>query len=144
VRNDDRHPRRTAHLLASLPPGYVVLQDVRLSGRPWAIDHLVIGPTGVFTVGRLHGDADAVAHRDELARAGSEAYSLRSTLGVAVRPILCTDERSSRRGARTVDGVLVCDRRDLRRAITRSAVALPRRSVTRLAAAAGSVLVPAG
>jgi hypothetical protein len=127
-------------LLSALPPGYVVLHDVRLSGRPWPIDHLVIGPTGVFTIGGLAGDADDAG----LARAESEAGSLHRTLGVTVRPILCVADAGSRRRSRTVDGVLVCDRRHLRRAITRAAGSLEPACITRLAAAAGSVLVPAG
>lgn len=134
--------RPTAHLLASLPPGYVVLHDVRLSGRPGNIDHVVIGPTGVFTIGRVDDEATVTAHHPGLARAESQACSLRGTLGVAVRPILCLEGRSGAEVA-TVDGVLICGRRDLRRAITGTTAALPPRSVTRLATAAGSVLRPA-
>src|SRR5688500_611754 len=41
----------TARVLAALPPDWVVLHDLRWPGRRFAnIDHLVIGPGGVFVV----------------------------------------------------------------------------------------------
>ncbi|MFZ4434370.1 MAG: nuclease-related domain-containing protein [Microthrixaceae bacterium] len=42
--------RRTAERLATLPPDYVVFHDLRVPGSRANIDHLVIGPTGVFVV----------------------------------------------------------------------------------------------
>jgi hypothetical protein len=42
--------RRTADCLASLPPSYVVLHDLHVPGSKANVDHLVIGPTGVFVV----------------------------------------------------------------------------------------------
>ena len=41
---------RTASALAWLPPGFTVLHDLTLPGARAAVDHLVIGPTGVFAV----------------------------------------------------------------------------------------------
>ena len=41
----------TAQVLQTLPPGWVVLHDLRWPGRRFAnIDHVVIGPPGVFVI----------------------------------------------------------------------------------------------
>lgn len=42
--------RRTAATLADLPPPFVVLHDLHVPGSKANIDHLVIGPTGVFVI----------------------------------------------------------------------------------------------
>jgi hypothetical protein len=43
--------RRTADRLATLPAGWVVLHDVRWPGRRFAnIDHVVVGPSGIFVI----------------------------------------------------------------------------------------------
>ena len=43
--------RATANALRTLPDSWVVLHDVRWPGRPFAnIDHIAIGPSGVFVI----------------------------------------------------------------------------------------------
>jgi hypothetical protein len=37
-------------MLAGLPEGFVVFHDLHVPGSPANIDHLVVGPTGVFVV----------------------------------------------------------------------------------------------
>jgi nuclease-like protein len=98
--------RRTAGMLAALEPeGYLVLHDITLPGWPASLDHLVVGPTGVWVIKSwrpswlaplrkgtsprraygspagmlrgLHGEAAAVA--DALAGATSSS----------IRPLLC-------------------------------------------------------
>lgn len=42
---------QTAAVLSALPPGWTVLHDVRWPGRRFAnIDHIVIGPAGIFVI----------------------------------------------------------------------------------------------
>jgi hypothetical protein len=63
--------RRTAHLLAALErDGWVVLHDLALPGSRANIDHLVIGPGGVFVIDskQYRGPAAARLVRAALAR----------------------------------------------------------------------------
>jgi hypothetical protein len=60
--------RRTARLLDRLVcDGYVVFHDLAVPGSPANVDHLVIGPSGVFMIdskqwsGSVHQDADGLA-----------------------------------------------------------------------------------
>ena len=59
--------RRTARLLDRLTrDGYVVFHDLAVPGSPANVDHLVIGPTGVFVIdskqwtGSVHQSADGL------------------------------------------------------------------------------------
>lgn len=42
--------RKTAKRLSRLDSRYKVLHDRKVSGRKWNIDHIVVGPTGVFAI----------------------------------------------------------------------------------------------
>lgn len=42
--------RKTAKRLAKLDNRYRILHDRKVRGRKWNIDHIVIGPTGVFAI----------------------------------------------------------------------------------------------
>jgi hypothetical protein len=60
--------RRTARVLDRLTcDGYVVFHDLAVPGSPANVDHLVIGPTGVFVLdskqwtGSVHQGADGLA-----------------------------------------------------------------------------------
>jgi hypothetical protein len=60
--------RHTAHLLRRLHrDGFVVFHDLAVPGSPANVDHLVIGPTGVFVIdskrwrGRVRQGADGLA-----------------------------------------------------------------------------------
>jgi hypothetical protein len=51
-RQTERITRTTANALKALPESWVVLHDVRWPGRPFAsIDHIAVGPSGVFVIG---------------------------------------------------------------------------------------------
>jgi hypothetical protein len=39
-----------AHVLANLPETYTVLHDVTVNGKKWNIDHIVVGPSGVWLI----------------------------------------------------------------------------------------------
>lgn len=76
----------TARALAMLPPEYVVRHDLRWPGRPRAnIDHVVVGPTGVFVVDSKNWSG-AVTVRDGVLRQGG--YSRESTVAGAAEAAL--------------------------------------------------------
>lgn len=104
--------RETAVALSALPPDvWTVLHDVRWPGRSRAnIDHVVVGPGGVFIVdsknwsGRIEvrdGELRQNGRRREAAVAGAAEAALALTpvvarvSGLAVVPVLCfaTEER---------------------------------------------------
>jgi hypothetical protein len=73
--------RRVAHVLAhELPSEYVLINGLKLPRGAGDIDHLVIGPTGVFLVetktmaGRIVCDPDGTWRRTRIGRAGT-AYA---------------------------------------------------------------------
>ena len=100
----DRHPAG----LGSLPAEWVVFDDISLrSGRH--LDHVVIGPNGVFTIGLDPADTPATIGPDGLYRQGLRvalpvkqalfgARELRIALGLATiaYPVLVTDIAADR------------------------------------------------
>lgn len=90
----------TAGALERLPPGYSTLHDLRIPGSKANIDHLVIGPTGVFTVETKHYSSDVVIRRGVAKHAGRsmdtvveqanrQADTVRAVLGCGVRAVVC-------------------------------------------------------
>jgi hypothetical protein len=111
--------RRTAGTLAQLEQeGHLVLHDLSLPGWPASLDHLVIGPTGVWAIDSWHGGRPrwlrgAAAPRstcgvdgprpDLHGKAEAVAGGLAGT-GVPVRPLLCRHHGIPPRGRRP-DGI---------------------------------------
>ena len=94
----DRHPAG----LDSLPAEWVVIDDVQLRSGAH-LDHVVVGPNGVFTVGLDPADTPAIIGEDGLYRHGVRvalpvkralfgARELRAALGLATiaYPVLVT------------------------------------------------------
>jgi hypothetical protein len=94
--------RRTARLLDRLTrDGFVVFHDLAVPGSPANVDHLVIGPTGVFVIdskqwsGSVHQGADGLAWHNHypLERALEtvrwEAETVGCLLGTRAHPLLC-------------------------------------------------------
>ena len=122
-----------AHLLQELPTDYHALHDLTFDG--FNIDHVVIGPTGVFTVetkshrGKVSASRDALVlngrpfEKPILKQAWSEAFAvqemLQHTTGkpCPVQPILCFPNAVVE-VRRPVIGVIVASRGFLTRAIT--------------------------
>ena len=84
--------------LGRLPEGWFVFHDVPLGERGARVDHLVIGPGGVFTIntkdlsGAIRVNARSVAHDGRrtsfLAKASAEALRAASLLTAAIdRPV---------------------------------------------------------
>jgi hypothetical protein len=62
---------RTAGVLASLPPEWTTLHDVRWPGRRLAnIDHVVIGPGGIFVIDSKNWSGRVEVTRDVLRQNG--------------------------------------------------------------------------
>lgn len=92
--------RATGRELRRLPEGYRVVPDVRLPGSRANIDHVVIGPTGVFTI-ETKNYASRVIIRNGTARRGGrslapvvaqvtrQAEIIANVVGLPVRPIVC-------------------------------------------------------
>ena len=112
--------RRTAGLLAPLAEGgWLVLHDVTLPGWLGSLEHLVVGPSGVWVVrswrrGRLPGRAAVPA--GVLGELRSETQAIAEALGglaqVPVRPLLCL-HRSWARTRQTLGDIRVTAPRQL-------------------------------
>lgn len=132
--------RATAEVLGRLSPDWVVLHDLRWPGRRFAnIDHLVIGPGGVFVVdskkwtGRLSVDG-GVLRQNGRAREKAVSGCADAALAVAgvvptyaehVHPVLCFVGDSELRGWSR--DVMLCSTGTLMEMLlSRSAVLAPR------------------
>ena len=124
----------TAAVLQRLPASYVVLHDLRLPRSRANIDHVVIGPTGVFTVETKHYSSGVLIRRGEARHAGRsmdravdqanrQAEAVRAVLGCPVRALVCVQgaevEVESWFARPVVDGVRFCSGGRLVRAITK-------------------------
>jgi hypothetical protein len=94
--------RRTARLLERLTrDGYVVFHDLAIPGSPANVDHLVIGPSGVFVIdskqwsGTVHQGADGLAWHNHyrldrtLDTVRWEAQTIGRILGTRAAALLC-------------------------------------------------------
>ena len=94
--------RRTARLLRRLArDGFVILHDLAVPGADANLDHLVIGPTGVFVIdskqwtGSVHQSPDGLVWHNHyrldrsLATVRREAEALGRLLGIPAAPLVC-------------------------------------------------------
>ncbi len=124
LRSADRWERgaqaeeRTAATLAWLPPLYVTLHDLRLPGSPSNVDHLVVGPTGVFLLDTKVHDGTVrygsgtlwrgrFPMRREFEALALEAARLGAVLDAPVVTAMCFAEGDLPRRHLSVDGVRV-------------------------------------
>jgi Nuclease-related domain len=104
--------RRTARLLERLTrDGFVVFHDLAVPGSPANVDHLVVGPSGVFVIdskqwsGSVHQGADGLAwhnhHRLDrtLETVRWEAETVGRLLGTRIAALLCFMAPMSRAAA---------------------------------------------
>jgi len=106
----------TAQLLGRLPRRFVVLHDRRRPGASGNIDHLVLGPTGVFVVDSKarraalkvrRGQVWAGDHAIDPGPAARQAAYVERALGVPVAAIVAVHGLGFRRRGRKVDGVRI-------------------------------------
>jgi hypothetical protein len=147
--------RHTARLLDRLPrEGYVVFHDLAVPGSPANVDHLVIGPSGVFVIdskqwtGSVQQGADGLAWHNHypldraLETVGWEAQQVSRVLGSRAAALLCVHGAHVHGGGVDAQGVAIVPAHLLRSALGYERV-LSDAEVQLLAAAAWSRLRPA-
>jgi len=127
--------RATAELLRRLPARrWVVLHDLALPGSRANVDHLVIGPTGVWVVDTKAYRARVKARWGRVLVGGVplstaavrwEARVVSDVLGVDVRPVIAVHARGLRRRARRWEGVTVLAADRLPRRLRRGRILRP-------------------
>jgi hypothetical protein len=126
-----------------------VLHDLRIPGSRANVDHLVIGPTGVWVVdsksyrARLRvrrGAAWAGEHQVPAAAAGWEAVKVSRLVGVPVGAIVAVHGVGLRRRGIVVNGVAILPARRACRRIRRGRQVLSREDVSALAKEASASL----
>jgi hypothetical protein len=122
--------RRTARLLDRLTrDGYVVFHDLAVPGSPANVDHLVIGPTGVFVIdskqwtGSVHQGADGLAWCNHypldrvLETVCWEAQQVSRVVGSRAAALLCVHGAQVHGGGLHAQGVAIVPAHLLRSAI---------------------------
>jgi hypothetical protein len=122
--------RRTARLLDRLGrDGYVVLHDLAMPGSLANIDHLVVGPSGVFVIdskqwtGQIHQSADGLVWHNHyrldrtLATICWQALTLGRLLGIPVAPLVCVHDAHVQGGGLRAQGVAIVPATVLRSAL---------------------------
>jgi Nuclease-related domain len=122
--------RRTARLLERLTrDGYVMFHDLAVPGSPANVDHLVIGPSGVFVIdskqwtGSVQQGADGLAWHNHyrldrtLETVRWEAETVGRLLGTRVDPLLCVHGAHVHGGGLHAQGVAVVPAHLLRSAL---------------------------
>ena len=147
--------RRTARLLDRLTrDGYVVFHDLAVPDSPANVDHLIIGPTGLFVIdskqwsGTVHQGSDGLAWHNHyrldrtLETVCWEAETLGRLLGTRIQPLLCVHGAHVHGGGLDVQGVAIVPAHLLRGALGYDRV-LSDADVELLTANAWSTLRPA-
>jgi hypothetical protein len=122
--------RRTARLLDRLTrEGYVVFHDLAVPGSDANVDHLVIGPSGVFVIdskqwtGRVHQGADGLAWHNHypldrtLETVRWEAEAISRLLGTRTAALLCVHGAHVQGGGVDAQGVAIVPAGRLREAL---------------------------
>lgn len=107
----------TAAALAGLPASWQVVRDPVWPGNQFPeIDHIVVGPPGIFVIDSRTWSAQDGLDRNALIRTTAEAAVSVSGLATSVRfdyvhGVICIPERNV--GIRWVGGVLICSTAEL-------------------------------
>jgi Nuclease-related domain len=122
--------RRTARLLDRLTrDGYVVFHDLAAPGSPANVDHLVIGPTGLFVIdskqwtGSVHQGADGLAWHNHyrldrtVETVRWEAETMSRLLGTRTAALLCVHGAHVQGGGVDTQGVAIVPAHLLRSAL---------------------------
>jgi hypothetical protein len=112
--------RHTARLLDRLGrDGYVSFHDLAMPNSPANLDHLVLGPSGVFVIdskqwtGHVHQSSDGLIWHNHyrldrtLATIGWQAETLGRLLGVPVAPLVCVHGAHIQHGGLRAQGVAI-------------------------------------
>jgi hypothetical protein len=151
--------RRTAGKLVVLEhEGYLVLHDLTLPGWPASLDHLVVGPTGIWVIkswpvgwlALLRGGSSLRRARGGSAgmlrglrgEAAAVAEALAGDASISVRPLVCASKGIHAAARWPVQGIPVATPRRLADVIRRGS-RVQRRQVEQAAARALEILRPA-
>jgi hypothetical protein len=147
--------RYTARLLDRLGrDGYVIFHDLAMPDSPANLDHLVVGPSGVFVIdskqwtGQVHQSPDGRIWHNHyrldrtLATIRWQAETLGHLLGIPVAPLICVHDAHIQHGGLHAQGVAVVPATLLRSALGYDQV-LSEVDVELLAATARTSLRPA-
>jgi len=147
--------RHTARLLDRLGrDGYVSFHDLAMPHSPANLDHLVLGPSGVFLIdskqwtGHVHQSSDGLIWHNHyrldrtLATIRWQADTLGRLLGVPVAPLVCVHGAHIQHGGLRVQGVAIVPATLLRSALGYDQV-LSDADIERYAASARMRLRPA-
>jgi Nuclease-related domain len=147
--------RRTGRLLDRLTrDGYVVFHDLAVPGSPANVDHLVIGPSGVFVIdskrwtGSVHQSPDGLAWHNHyrldrtLETVRWEAQIIGRLLGTRTAAVVCVHGACVQGGGLEAQGVAIVPAHLLRSALGYDRL-LSDADVTGLAITAQSSLHPA-
>jgi hypothetical protein len=147
--------RQTARLLDRLTgDGFVVFHDLAVPGSPANVDHLVIGPSGVFVIdskqwsGSVHQGADGLTWHNHylldctLETVRWETKTLSRMLGTRIHPLLCIHGAHVHGGGLHAQGVAIVPAHLLRSALGDDRV-LSDTDIARLATTAWTSLRPA-
>jgi hypothetical protein len=141
----------TAELLSRLPRRWVVLHDRAVPGSVANIDHLVIGPTGVWVIdtkacrGRLRvrrGDVWAAVHPIDTSPAARQADVVSRGLAVDAAPLVAVHGTGLRRRGKRSGGVRVLPASRLLGRLRRGRRVLSRGEVAALARRAAELFPP--
>lgn len=121
----------TARILARLPAGYVVMHDLPMPRSRANVDHVVIGPTGVFTIEtkrykngvsiqRGHVRASGRDRSGIVEQANRQAQAMGGAFGVPARPVVVVHGGVTLGWftSPVVDGVRFCSPGKLRKVVT--------------------------
>ncbi|HEX2765666.1 MAG TPA: nuclease-related domain-containing protein [Candidatus Limnocylindria bacterium] len=154
--------RKTASYLAELEPaGFIVRHDRRVPGYGGNVDHIAMGPSGVWVIEtksyrgsvEIFGDKLEVngQPRDRIVdQVYKEAVALQialgdrlSSIGVTVRPVLCLHRAKLGWFDRAVRGVQIVDGRGLAKLLSDGQRRLADEQITGLAAEVDRLFPPA-
>ena len=147
--------RHTARLLDRLGrDGYVSFHDLAMPHSPANLDHLVLGPSGVFVIdskqwrGQVHQSSDGLIWHNHyrldrtLTTIRWQAETLGRLLGVPVAPLVCVHDAHIQHGGLNAQGVAIVPATLLRSALGYDQV-LSDTDIERYAATARTRLRPA-
>jgi hypothetical protein len=147
--------RRTARLLDRLHrDGFMVFHDLAVPGSPANVDHLVIGPSGVFVIdskqwsGTVHQSADGLSWHNHyrldrtLETVRWEAETIGRLIGTRIAALLCVHGAHVHSGGLEAQGVAIVPAHLLRSALGYERV-LSDADVQQLATTAWTSLRPA-
>lgn len=144
--------RKTAKRLEKLDSRFRILHDRRIKGRKWNIDHVVVGPTGVFVIetknvkGRVAvKDGHLLVGGRKKDKYGEEAWReaqavqevlapVMASLGQGVHPILCFHKAELPWGKTSVQSVPIVGGSGLSRHLAKKSEALTLEQVQAIAA----------